>query len=67
MTKIQLAQVGAIIILIAFMFYTMQSGNQILTLFIPIAALNILLWILRQVERKKARDHNKTIQEQSGE
>ncbi|TSB46111.1 hypothetical protein [Alkalicoccobacillus porphyridii] len=60
MTKIQMAQVGAILLLIGFMFYTVQSGNRMLALFIPIAALNILLWILRQVERKKDRDHKQS-------
>lgn len=56
MTKIQVSQVIAILILIAFMFYTYQTEERLLYLFIPIALINILLWILRQRERKVTRD-----------
>ena len=67
MTKIQIGQVIAVLLLIAFMFYTMQSGEQMLGLFIPIAGVNILLWVLRQVERKKQRHQEQAAKEQSAE
>ncbi|MBM0067327.1 hypothetical protein [Alkalicoccobacillus gibsonii] len=55
MTKIQISQVIAILVLIAFMYYTYQTEERMLYLFIPIAFINILLWIMRQRERKMAR------------
>ncbi|MDQ0207900.1 putative membrane protein [Alkalicoccobacillus murimartini] len=58
MTKIQWSQIVAIIILISFMYYSLQTGERTLILFIPIAAINILLWILRQRERRKLRNRD---------
>ena len=55
-TKIQISQIVAILVLIAFMYYTLQTGDRMIYLFIPIAFINILLWTLRQRERKVLRD-----------
>ena len=56
-TKIQISQIVAILVLIGFMYYTLQTGDRMIYLFIPIAFINILLWTLRQRERKVLRDH----------
>lgn len=55
-TKIQISQIVAILVLIGFMYYTLQTGDRMIYLFIPIAFINILLWTLRQRERRAFRD-----------
>lgn len=55
MTKIQRFQLIAVILLIIFVLYSYQSGTRNDFVFYPLVAINLILWILRQRERHKAR------------
>lgn len=58
MTKIQRYQLGAVLVLVAFVFYsyTKQIRNDFI--FYPIVIINLILWFIRLRERRQS-DHSK--------
>ncbi len=60
MTRIQLYQLIAVIVLVIFVVLSYQQGSRNDFLFYPIIGINLFLWILRQRERRqqKERDDN---------
>ncbi|WP_332689218.1 hypothetical protein [Halalkalibacter lacteus] len=53
MSKIQILQLIAVITLVIFVFISYQNDTTIPWLFYLIAIINIVLWILRLLERRK--------------
>ncbi len=53
LSKIQILQLIAVITLVIFVFISYQNDTTIPWLFYLIAIINIVLWILRLLERRK--------------
>lgn len=56
MTKIQVYQLVAIIVLVIFVVLSYQQGSRNDFLFYPIIGVNLFLWILRQRERRQQKE-----------
>ncbi|GAE35457.1 hypothetical protein [Halalkalibacter akibai] len=56
MSKIQIYQLIAITLLIIFVVYSYQTDVTITWLFYLLAFINVTLWILRLLERRKKED-----------
>ncbi|MFC0472302.1 hypothetical protein ACFFHM_17860 [Halalkalibacter kiskunsagensis] len=53
MSKIQIMQLIAVISLVIFVFISYQNDTTISWLFYVLAIINVVLWILRLLERRK--------------
>ncbi|WP_227936833.1 hypothetical protein [Alkalihalobacillus deserti] len=53
MSKIQISQLIAILVLVIFVFFSYQNESTATWLFYLLALINIGLWILRLFERRR--------------
>ncbi len=53
LSKIQIMQLIAVISLVIFVFISYQNDTTISWLFYVLAIINVVLWILRLLERRK--------------
>lgn len=56
MSKIQVFQLIAIVVLAVYVLVMYQSDQSTNWLFYLIVAINLVLWIFRQIERKKRKE-----------
>ncbi|WP_088103513.1 hypothetical protein [Halalkalibacter urbisdiaboli] len=58
MSKLQILQLAAVIALGIYVVIMYQRGDGVNWLFYIIAAINLILWFLRQIERRKTNSNS---------